>query len=51
MSENANSLIHARAGHSMTVVEDFLYIIGGSCGQNYFKDFFCIDIDPAPEIK
>ena len=35
--------IKARAGHTMTVFEGKLYIIGGSYGQSYFKDFYIID--------
>ena len=27
----------------MTVVNDKLYIIGGSYGQQYYKDFYIID--------
>lgn len=34
----------------MTVVEDKLYIIGGSCGSSYYRDFFVIDTDPPPII-
>ena len=35
--------IKARAGHTMTAFEGKLYIIGGSYGQSYFKDFYVID--------
>jgi hypothetical protein len=44
-------LLKSRAGHSMTVVQGKLFIIGGSFGQNYFKEFYVLDTDPAPEIK
>ena len=35
--------IKARAGHTMTLVGDKLYVMGGSYGQNYIKDFIVID--------
>jgi len=35
----------------MTVVDDKLFIVGGSCGSSYYKDFFIVDTDPAPEIN
>jgi hypothetical protein len=35
----------------MTVAEDNrLFIIGGSCGSSYYKDFFVLDTDPAPIV-
>lgn len=49
-SSNENYLIKQRAGHSMTLVDDKLYVIGGSKGSTYHKDFFIIDVDPCPEI-
>lgn len=39
-----SSKIKPRAGHSMTVFEEKLYIIGGSYAQTYYKDFYIIDI-------
>lgn len=45
------NIVKARAGHSTTVVDDKLYIIGGSCGSSYYKNFFVLDTDPAPDIK
>ena len=48
---NNDNILKSRAGHSMTLVDDKLYIIGGSCGSSYYKDFFMLDTDPAPEIK
>jgi len=38
-----------RAGHSMTLVDTKLYIIGGSYGQDYLKDVYELDTDPQPE--
>lgn len=38
-----------RAGHSMTLVDTKLYIIGGSYGQDYLKDVYELDTDPMPE--
>jgi len=38
-----------RAGHSMTLVDTKLYIIGGSYGQDYLKDVYELDTDPCPE--
>lgn len=35
--------IRARAGHTMTLFEGKLYIMGGSYGRAYFKDFYIID--------
>ena len=39
---------NARAGHSMTLVDCKLYIIGGSYGQDYLKDIYILDTDPCP---
>jgi N-acetylneuraminic acid mutarotase len=53
MAETINAMdkpIKARAGHSMTVYEGKLFIMGGSYGQSYFKEFYIIDTDPAPDI-
>ena len=56
-------VVKARAGHSMTVVEEKIFIIGGSFGQMYYQDFYSFDtskfvlevslfvLDPAPEIE
>jgi hypothetical protein len=41
---------NARAGHSMTLVDCRLYIIGGSYGQDYIKDIYILDTDPRPEF-
>ncbi len=38
-----NSQIKPRAGHSTTVYEDKLFIMGGSYGQQYYKDFYILD--------
>ena len=48
--DNEN-VLKPRAGHSATVVNSKLYIVGGSCGSLYYKDYFVLDTDPAPEIK
>ena len=48
--QNQNQ-IKPRAGHSMTSVKDQIYIIGGSYGQQYFKDFYLLDVEPAPLIS
>ena len=62
---NDMSKIKPRAGHSMTTWEDKLFIMGGSYGQQYYRDFYIIDTsikiieqlnfkkvkDPAPEIR
>jgi leucine-zipper-like transcriptional regulator 1 len=40
----------ARAGHSMTLVDCKLYIIGGSYGQDYLKDVYILDTDPQPDF-
>lgn len=40
----------ARAGHSMTLVDCKLYIIGGSYGQDYLKDVYILDTDPEPDF-
>ena len=36
-------VVKARAGHSMTVVNEKIYIIGGSFGQIYYQDFYSFD--------
>jgi N-acetylneuraminic acid mutarotase len=36
-------VVKARAGHSMTVVEEKIFIIGGSYGQMYYQDFYSFD--------
>jgi N-acetylneuraminic acid mutarotase len=41
----------ARAGHSMTLVDCKLYIIGGSYGQDYLKDVYILDTDPCPDYS
>lgn len=41
---------NARAGHSMTLVDCKLYIIGGSYGQDYLKDVYILDTDPCPDF-
>jgi len=41
----------ARAGHSMTLVDYRLYIIGGSYGQEYRKDVYILDSDPCPQMS
>jgi N-acetylneuraminic acid mutarotase len=41
----------ARAGHSKTIVDSRLFIIGGSYGQDYLKDVYILDIDPCPEYN
>lgn len=40
---NDMSKIKPRAGHSMTAFEDKLFIMGGSYGQQYYRDFYIID--------
>jgi len=40
-----------RAGHSMTLVDTKLYIIGGSYGQDYLKDIYELDTDPCPDFE
>lgn len=42
---------NARAGHSMTLVDCKLYIIGGSYGQEYLKDIYILDTDPCPNFQ
>lgn len=34
----------------MTAVQDKLFVIGGSSGSTYHKDFFIIETDPCPEV-
>ena len=51
MLESENSLDpNARAGHSLTLVDCKLYIIGGSYGQEYLKDIYILDTDPCPNF-
>ena len=50
MLENEKSP-NARAGHSMTLVDCKLYIIGGSYGQDYLKDVYILDTDPCPDFS
>ena len=40
----------ARAGHSKTLVDSRLFIIGGSYGQDYLKDVYILDTDPCPQF-
>jgi N-acetylneuraminic acid mutarotase len=50
-SSNSSLQPKARAGHSMTLVDCKLYIIGGSYGQDYLKDVYILDIDPCPDLS
>lgn len=34
----------------MTLHKNLLYIIGGSWGPNYYKNYIVLDIDPKPEL-
>lgn len=34
----------------MTLCNNLLFIVGGSWGLNYYKNFIILDIDPKPEI-
>jgi leucine-zipper-like transcriptional regulator 1 len=45
---NPESKPKARAGHSKTLVDSRLFIIGGSYGQDYLKDVYILDTDPCP---
>lgn len=47
---NPESQPKARAGHSKTLVDSRLFIIGGSYGQDYLKDVYILDTDPCPEF-
>ena len=40
----------ARAGHSMTIIERRLFIIGGSYGQDYLRNIHVLDTDPPPDL-
>jgi N-acetylneuraminic acid mutarotase len=40
-----------RAGHTATAVGRFIYVFGGSCGQEYLSDFFVLDTDPPPAVQ
>lgn len=48
---NPSCLPKARAGHSKTLVDSRLFIIGGSYGQDYLKDVHILDTDPCPEFN
>src|ERR1017187_4322488 len=48
---NPESQPKARAGHSKTLVDSRLFIIGGSYGQDYLKDVYILDTDPCPEFN
>lgn len=39
-----------RAGHTCTLVDNKIYIYGGSCGKDYIDDIAIMDVFPAPEI-
>lgn len=39
-----------RAGHTSTLAEGKLYIIGGSCGAEYLTEISVLDTCPPPEI-
>mmetsp|Transcript_25240 Transcript_25240/g.54649 ORF Transcript_25240/g.54649 Transcript_25240/m.54649 type:complete len:476 (+) Transcript_25240:162-1589(+) len=39
-----------RAGHTATAVDRQIFVFGGSCGSNYFNDFFVLDTDLTPYI-
>ena len=47
---NPECLPKARAGHSKTLVDSRLFIIGGSYGQDYLKDVYILDTDPCPQF-
>jgi len=49
-SSTLDKNIKPRAGHTMSVYDRHLYIIGGSYAQTYFKEIYVIDTDPAPEF-
>lgn len=40
---NDDKIIKSRAGHSMSASGGYLYVIGGSFGQKYFRDYFILD--------
>jgi hypothetical protein len=48
---NPECLPKARAGHSKTLVDSRLFIIGGSYGQDYLKDVYILDTDPCPQFS
>lgn len=48
---NPECVPKARAGHSKTLVDSRLFIIGGSYGQDYLKDVYILDTDPCPEFN
>ena len=39
-----------RAGHTSTLADGKLYIIGGSCGSDYLSEISVLDISPPPEM-
>lgn len=47
---SVESYLNPRSGHSMTLYKNLLYIIGGSWGPNYYKNYIVLDIDPKPEL-
>ena len=49
--QNSENQPKARAGHSKTLVDSRLFIIGGSYGQDYLKDVYILDTDPCPEFN
>jgi hypothetical protein len=48
---NDMSKIKPRAGHSMTTWEDKLFIMGGSYGQQYYRDFYIIDTSKKQNLN
>lgn len=48
---NLDKNIKPRAGHTMSVYDRYLYIIGGSYAQTYFKDIYIIDIGNLKNFK
>lgn len=51
VSDNSlNNYLNPRSGHSMTLFKNMLFIVGGSWGPNYYKNYIVLDIDPKPEI-
>ncbi|KAL4463847.1 hypothetical protein ABPG74_005784 [Tetrahymena malaccensis] len=49
--QTIESYLNPRSGHSMTLYKNLLYIIGGSWGPNYYKNYIALDIDPKPELS
>jgi len=47
-SSNLDKDLKPRAGHTMTVDDHHLYIIGGSHLQTYFKDIYVLDTGKLP---